>query len=309
MTGASLYPLYNNLSCPFEWSKYSCAHQRLPGAELSRQFALEHLEQIRGAAAALASANGTRVWLIGDSLVRQIFIAIACAGAATLVRSHVNWSKYWPCGSTPKADCVVRGVHSGFDIGSAVWPGGFELQYTPIAGSPHFSEPGIIHRLAQEASEGGAPSFGNADAPPGQPRSTSRAGDVIVVNSGIHKPSSKGVLERVVELRRRLGGGGARVLYLTTPTQHYNTSRGQFDADADAGGACVPRVASNPRAELERAILRPGNVSLLEYDDLDLGALHIGRGNDCSHYCMPGKPDEVAARLVDAVLRPGHART
>ena len=46
MTGASLYPLYNNLSCPFEWSKYSCAHQRLPGAELSRQFALEHLEQI-----------------------------------------------------------------------------------------------------------------------------------------------------------------------------------------------------------------------------------------------------------------------
>mgnify|MGYP003983824297 CR=1 FL=1 len=33
------------------------------------------------------------------------------------------------------------------------------------------------------------------------------------------------------------------------------------------------------------------------YDDLDHGDLHIG-GQDCTHYCMPGVPDVVAAKLL-----------
>ena len=38
---------------------------------------------------------------------------------------------------------------------------------------------------------------------------------------------------------------------------------------------------------------------LLDYDDLELGALHVQRG-DCMHYCMPGSADLVAARLLES---------
>ena len=112
------------------------------------------------------------------------------------------------------------------------------------------------------------------------------------------RPRGEGVLEGVAELQSLLPRDGPRLLYLTTPTQHFNTSEGQYEENARAIG-CVSDVPVNPRAELERAILRPANVSLVEYDDLRLGRLHVG-GRDCSHYCMPGKPDEVAARLVAA---------
>ena len=45
-----------------------------------------------------------------------------------------------------------------------------------------------------------------------------------------------------------------------------------------------------------------GNVdAVVEYDDLDLGSLHM-RHTDCSHYCLPGVPDVVAARLLRTVL-------
>lgn len=66
---------------------------------------------------------------------------------------------------------------------------------------------------------------------------------------------------------------------------------------------CMERVESNPRADLEKKILSPGvNVDvLLDYDDLDKGVMHVGK-SDCSHYCMPGVPDIVAARLLDLMF-------
>jgi hypothetical protein len=62
---------------------------------------------------------------------------------------------------------------------------------------------------------------------------------------------------------------------------------------------CVERVALNPRAALEKRILKAGyNVDvLLDWADLELGALHVQKG-DCAHYCMPGPADLVAARLL-----------
>ena len=67
---------------------------------------------------------------------------------------------------------------------------------------------------------------------------------------------------------------------------------------------CIDRVDANPRAELEKSLLKPGdNVDvLLDYDDLNLGIMHVHRGNDCTHYCMPGVPDVVAARLLKELL-------
>ena len=295
----SAWSMYDNLTCPYEWSKYSCVWRHLPTAEASHEFTHDHAVQIRAAASALASplASRTVLWLVGDSLMRQIFIAIACAaGARAIARDTISWSKYWSCFGESR--CISKGPHSGFDIGSVFWRSGFEMHFLPLGGTPHHSEPGIIHRFLEETRDRtlGTPLVGSADAPTN--RRASRRGDVIVLNCGIHKPSTKGVLEGVAELQSLLPRDGPRLLYLTTPTQHFNTSEGQYEENARAIG-CVSDVPVNPRAELERAILRPANVSLVEYDDLRLGRLHVG-GRDCSHYCMPGKPDEVAARLVAA---------
>ena len=66
---------------------------------------------------------------------------------------------------------------------------------------------------------------------------------------------------------------------------------------------CVDQIPSNLRADQEKKMLLPGvNVDvLLDYDDLHLGSMHVQYG-DCSHYCMPGPPDGVAARLMHELL-------
>ncbi len=104
------------------------------------------------------------------------------------------------------------------------------------------------------------------------------------------------------DVRRR-----TRTIYVTTPTQHYNTKNGQWQTGSmgKENKVCIDRVDANPRAELEKELLKPGeNVDvLLDYDDLNLGVMHVQRGNDCSHYCMPGVPDVFAARLMKELLR------
>ena len=64
---------------------------------------------------------------------------------------------------------------------------------------------------------------------------------------------------------------------------------------------CVDRVTHNPKAELEKQILQEGvNVDvLIDYNDLELGKLHVHKG-DCVHYCMPGAADVVGARLLES---------
>jgi len=58
--------------------------------------------------------------------------------------------------------------------------------------------------------------------------------------------------------------------------------------DGERSKKCVEHVSYNRRAELEKRILKAGvNVDvLLDYDDLESGALHVQRG-DSIHYCMP----------------------
>mmetsp|Transcript_14114 Transcript_14114/g.30284 ORF Transcript_14114/g.30284 Transcript_14114/m.30284 type:complete len:112 (-) Transcript_14114:188-523(-) len=97
-----------------------------------------------------------------------------------------------------------------------------------------------------------------------------------------------------------------QIIYTTTPTQHFHTPNGVFNKEIVKKGGfwnCMDRVESNPRADVEKKILSPGvNVDvLLDYDDLDKGVMHVGK-SDCSHYCMPGVPDIVAARLLDVIF-------
>lgn len=329
---------YFNLSCPFEWSKYSCAHMaRGPKAaeivRASTDYYLEHLEDIQAAFDKVAATNDgrgpKRVFFAGDSLMRQLFVGVACGAWSRLGGSLIEevatpWKDEWPCHR--HGTCFVRGgPHSGFDAASVRLRGGLELHYVPHRGfkDEETAEVDVLDRLEGEVAELGKVTFGDRTAmPPG-----GEDVDVLVYNVGIHYGS--GVARKYVRqfannivrplaeqegnatLASNIGNGVSptprrpRTIYVTTPSQHYGTDDGTWQKGMTAKSKqCVDIVPSNPRADMEREILMPGiNVDvLLDYGDLDLGRMHVSKGDDCSHYCMPGVPDVVAARLLEEIL-------
>ena len=88
--------LYWNLSCPFEWSKYSCAHQEGDQANIS-QFV--HYEAdgcdlpVFDPVVFADSLADRRLIFVGDSLSRQVSISLSCMlyGAGLVERYEVGW--------------------------------------------------------------------------------------------------------------------------------------------------------------------------------------------------------------------------
>eukprot|EP00750_Incisomonas_marina_P009601 INCI16053.3.p1 GENE.INCI16053.3~~INCI16053.3.p1 ORF type:complete len:339 (-),score=30.18 INCI16053.3:2316-3332(-) len=118
-----------NLSCPLEWSKYSCVHQGLEAhasAAASWRFVPRDCELPRLLRpGVLAAALGNRsVFIGGDSLARQLFVSLGCRllhaskvfASPTSVHAEAEWGgpskRHWSCGSTN--NCIQDGPHSGF---------------------------------------------------------------------------------------------------------------------------------------------------------------------------------------------------
>lgn len=266
---------YYNLSCPFEWYKYSCAHmqenefdERVTAASL--QYYQTHFAEIKrvfdsvfddnsqqmGTEQQLPQQNSKRIFMTGDSLLRQLFISLAC-------------NAFSPYNDASKG------------------------------------EPEVLTRMAEQIDRLGKIGFGTKTAfRPSGPM------DVLVYNVGAHFTLSESqrhlgyfVREITTPLMKKdkLGQRRPKLIYVTTPTQHFNTHDGQYKRKRmdDESSKCVAQVPYNPRARIEMRVLKPGvNVDvLLDYDDLELGNLHVHKG-DCTHYCMPGAPDLIAARLL-----------
>ncbi|KAL7523932.1 hypothetical protein ACHAXR_000365, partial [Thalassiosira sp. AJA248-18] len=204
-------------------------------------------------------------------------------------------------------------VHGGFDAASIRLVNGMELHFVPHKGfKDDFSaEPDVLERLKQDIADYGRVTFGEKTAmPPGGPNV-----DVLVYNVGIHygvgetkqniNHFANWIVKPLLDLEKNSSNvhPRTRIIYVTTPAQHYGTNDGQWKKPMTLESKqCVDQVQFNPRAELEKVILQRPNVSvdvLLDYDDLNLGKMHVHHGHDCSHYCMPGVPDVVAARLME----------
>jgi hypothetical protein len=378
---------YINLSCPYEMSKFSCAymitHDEKDGScsdgsraqetlDASTEYYLQNMDMIQSIFR-LAEARGKeqgprRIFFTGDSLMRQIFIAIACNAMSSLPQGvdlieHAvfPWKDAWPTNSI--GPCLkTGGQHSGFDAASIRLTNKLEIHWVPHTGymDSNTAEHEVLERLRQDIIDhNGRITFGTKTAVPLPPDTHV---DVLVYNNGmisvkmfIHsvlivavvacirfhlRPSpltyhslltsflplpltlSLGIHHQLEETREKINyfinwiskplmtgdyeGRRTRTIYVTTPTQHYNTQNGQWQPEgmAKENKVCNDRVDANPRAELEKELLLPGeNVNvLLDYDDFNLGVMHVQRGNDCSHYCMPGVPDVVAARLMKELL-------
>ncbi len=111
--------------------------------------------------------------MTGDSLTRQLFIALAC-NAVTLYDGIVNhvevhWKDTFPC-ANDRLCKIPGGEHSGFDAASVIFKGGTELHFVPHHGGRdgHTSKANVLERLAKEVQSTGRVTFGEKTAlPPG----------------------------------------------------------------------------------------------------------------------------------------------
>ena len=112
--------LYSNLSCPFEWGKYSCYHQgRIQQARASYEHASRHISN-RSRGPCEYKGLPKNIVLVGDSTMRQVFVALGCGLLPVLSGRFVDWAERWPCHNSP--NCVEGGAHSGFNVGWMALP-------------------------------------------------------------------------------------------------------------------------------------------------------------------------------------------
>lgn len=295
--------LYNNLSCPFEWSKYSCSRQgRVKKAMVARQYAQDHLETPNGEG--ISAQGDRRLLLVGDSTVRQIFIALGCwFWQQERIESYaLDWQKKWPCHNTP--NCIGSGPHSGFNVGSIRLLNGEEIHFIPQSGTLGNAEKDVVSRWTQELKMNNSITFGPNLAMKRRRRETLSQKDVLFYNLGFHDdgaeismrlkdPSKFGHILKSVS-------SAPTFIYMTSLTQHFNTTSGQFySKQKGLKSKCLRSVEVNPRRQEELKAFHEGiNVDyVFDYNDRDIGEQHIGSG-DCTHYCMPGPPDAAVSRLV-----------
>ena len=283
-----------NLSCPFEFRQYSCRASGFGHAERAAlvDFLPNACHLSRVSAVRLAAwLNGGRLLLLGDSLMRQVFIALACALAAegAIESSHVPWRACVPAPSGGRA-C---GEHS-FATYLTIGLGG--------GGS-------VLHRDVAWFHERYEPS----------------PGDCLVVQAGVHNETrahptraAERLLEEMLALVQRERASSApdgknpMLIWAETPAQHFvsEDGAGVYDPELSTrhkGSPCVDAVPDT-RSRAEWSLLRQHPALLDRLHGVlalsgtnELGAAKFGVG-DCTHYCLPGPPDVIARALYTMLL-------
>jgi hypothetical protein len=207
---------YSNLSCPYEWSKYSCSFilehlgEDASGGDISMaretldastDYYLERMDMIQSAFR-LVSMQGRdqqprRVFFTGDSLMRQLFVAIACNAMSALPEkenliehSVIPWKDAWPSTGIP---CLIAGgQHSGFDAASMRLTNNLEIHFVPHGGyiDSLTAEHDVLKRLQHDIIDyNGRITFGTKTA---IPLPLDAHVDVLVYNDGmsVHQQSS-----------------------------------------------------------------------------------------------------------------------
>jgi hypothetical protein len=304
---------YFNLSCPFEWSKYSCAHQgKTAQAEASQRFAAAAYGQVK--------MLNRRVLMIGDSTMRQLFISVGCAGVQNLKAYNLDWAQpyRWPC--LGSLNCYERGIHSGFNIGQIQWGTGGEVHFAPQSGSLKKKEKNILNRMMSELDGPQQKiSFGEHITPYAG-ESHLGPDDVIIYNAGYHDDmlnhkSHIDIVAKFGQKLRSLGNKAPVFVYITTPGQHFDTPTGAyrkgFGKKRVSRRQCKQEAFDDSRSLTERSALSffetESRLMLVESIDLHShGDLHVGEMQDvdiidCTHYCQPGVPDVQAQHLFDEI--------
>ena len=296
---------YYNLSCPFEWARYSCIYKNSSNSQESNNYyKSKHQFDIKES---LINLTNRTILLVGDSITRQLFISISCLTIKNIRFNYVDWM-YWPCYQDLN-HCISSGLHSGFNIGYIEWLNGGKLYFQSLGGGYRYFESNIIKRFANELNKfryihSHEPTFkfpnNNISSP------ILSKSDVIIINLGFHQDdinSFKIKLFEFIEVGKQIlkyhNESTPYLVYMTSSTQHFNKNGTYLGLNND-NNFCINESLHNPRKELEEKYLIEGESihKIVDFDDMKLGNLHIG-GNDCTHYCMPGLPDIKAELLFN----------
>ena len=299
--------LYQNLSCPFEWSKFSCFwHGREERAQAAWDYAHFHINKAAVAlkkrqkwttasAATTQQSSSARLILVGDSTMRQVFIALGCRfwndADDRLADYALPWLDNWPCRSI---NCIPSGAHSGFIVSSLRLTSGAEIHFLPHSGyqkdaqGQNPAEPGIVQRWKQELliqpsdhsnnanSSTSTPPLGKLRlgphaAMPSQYSEFLSANDTIVFNLGLHREQNRTTeLKDFADFGRKLltlpSMERPQLIYLATVTQHFRTKSGAHEhrqrqrllgqeQQQRRRLQCQPAVEANQRRDEERQLL------------------------------------------------------
>ena len=108
-------PTYWNLSCPLEWSKYSCVHQGAEAHALeSRSLTfkpanceLPRLLKDEYERVFPRQGPGRRIIFQGDSHMRQVFIAFSCLISAHVQSFAPEWHRVQPSRGHAKGRAIA----------------------------------------------------------------------------------------------------------------------------------------------------------------------------------------------------------
>ena len=339
--------LYGNLSCPFEWSKYSCIHQENSRGNLSYSlaekawtelfskykaaipFALQKqkhfqkpLQPYRTNANKTKSnrspSSPSRVFLIGDSTTRQVFISLGCLfwQLDQIESYNIPWLLNWPCHNTPH--CVSGGIHSGFPVGQFRLQenSNIEFWFIPIGGSLGRQKL-YVNILEKWINQWNQTKQLTMTVPPDlrnnainglanhttsfeQQELKLNPSDIIVYNIGLHvEPEERAKKlnklnqlgqfllqqpqqESAVDEQKTIYRQRPTLAYWTTVSQHFPTKTGQYATNMTKFKRCNASVPyPNLRKAVELTQLQEGhNVNIvIDTTDEDFGNHHIGVGD------------------------------
>lgn len=320
---------YWNLSCPLEMSTFSAAHiggdDFLQRAFKARNLSMSALPLLKNNDPWLLH-HGRRIFFVGDSLLRQVFISLSCLYWNQVDHYAVPWFERRH-GRTNHANTVSHGPHSKFEEARVILKGGTEfIFHHGIGGLLSLGQDYRSHdpNIWLEACMRGIPfstmtvdtRFDSIVSEQSVPRKAMQlnADDIVVLNGSVHGDRQLN-LNNIADLVDCMDRDPVkkktmwpRLVYLATGAEHFPTSSGKFEEELiETNYTCqqeVPRDLLHEHRQREEEIHLGHLMPIFGKDVLDLeysrGDLHVG-GRDCLHWIMPGIPDLLAASLVGSL--------
>lgn len=316
--------LYWNLSCPLEMSLFSAVHiggdDYLKRAYQAQKVALPAAAEVDR----LWPHHGNRrVYFIGDSLLRQVFISLSCL--LPIYKHAVIWFEHRGVRQSHR-NAIGRGPHSKFEEARVWLASGDELIFHHGIGG--MVELGTEYRSHDEGNlwiescyrQRPLTAMVVTDGPHHEPfvqreKLQLRPQDVVVLNGSVHGERQLS-LHNIADVARCLAehpiaGHSMKqqqphLAYLVTSAEHFPTANGQYQAELkNETYHCTQNVTRHDRWTEERRLL-DNLLPMIGEEVLKLqyrsGHLHVG-GRDCLHWIMPGIPDLLAVSLAKHLAR------
>lgn len=316
------YP-YWNLSCPLEMSTFSAAHMDvspyLETAYNSLEIAYEAGLQLKK-----DWKGPRRIFFVGDSLMRQVFIAMGCLLADDRTEYSIPWFRR-RSGRTNHPNTVPSGPHSKFEEGRVWLSDGSELIYHHGVGRllqlnedyrSYDDGYWLVNCMRRQPFSAKVVTkqrhnFGTETNVKRESVQLHR-GDLVLINGSVHGDRKLNLntiadlmqcMERHTDMK---ASSWPQFAYVATGAEHFPTESGKFDeslTDRD-DFKCVQVTEKHLRFDEEDYYV--GHLMpIIGRDVLDVelarGDLHVG-GRDCLHWAMPGIPDLLASSIVRSTI-------